>query len=250
MELMKREDRFIDRVHAAQKRYAEARSAGDTSFRPSDEDVWLMKRMSEANFMFGELKKDRGKRYADCSFENYKITNAKQRKVIDALRKYAADRSNIENGVGVMLFGTKGSGKDHLLMALAREVVRNHGDCAYWINGVALHAELKKFDFDNIQRNVCWGNINTRPERTPILWVSDPLPPTGALSEYQQRLLFEIVDMRYSQMLPSWWTMNVESGSEAEIRMGAQTVDRLAHGALVLACNWPSYRSSGKGASE
>lgn len=243
---MEQPERFVDKAQAAQKRCDDARSARDTSYHPSREDAALMKKMGETFYMWNELKKDRGRRYAECTFDNYDITDAKQRKVVDALRGYAADRSNIENGVGVMLFGTKGSGKDHLLMALAREVVRNHGVCAYWMNGVSLHAELKRFDFDNKNINVCLGSIDTRPERTPIFWVSDPLPPSGALSEYQQRLLFEVIDMRYSDMLPTWMTMNVENGSEAETRMGAQNVDRLCHGALVLACDWPSYRSATK----
>lgn len=243
MATTEKRDRFVDKVHAARRRFADGR-ASDPSYRPSDEDVSLVNQDSQASYMWNELKKDRGKRYAGCSFDNYKITNAKQQKVVDALRDYAADLSNIESGVGVMLFGTKGSGKDHLLMALAREVVRNHGVCAYWINGVALHAELKRFDFDGINRNVCFGGINTKPASTPILWVSDPLPPSGVLSEYQQRQLFEVIDARYSQMLPTWLSLNVENGSEAESRMGAQSVDRLAHGALVLPCDWPSYRSS------
>ena len=250
MATMEQQERFIEKFRAAQRRYADAKSAGGETYRPSDEDVWLMNRMSEANFMWNELRKSRGKRYAECSFDNYAITNDKQRRVVDALRDYAADRSNIENGVGVMLFGTKGSGKDHLLMALAREVVRNHGVCCYWINGVALHAELKRFDFDGINTNVTFGGINTKPSRTPILWTSDPLPPSGALSEYQQRLLFEVIDERYSKMIPTWLTLNVENGSEAESRMGAQTVDRLCHGALVLPCDWPSYRSGSKGENE
>lgn len=237
--------RFIDRVHEAQRRFVDGR-ASDPGYRPSDEDVALMNQMSASSYMWNELRKDRGKRYSGCSFDNYAITNAKQQKVVDALKNYAADRSSIESGLGVMLFGTKGSGKDHLLMALAQEVVRNHGVCAYWINGVALHAELKRFDFNNINHNVNFGGINTTPASTPILWTSDPLPPSGALSEYQQRLLFEVIDTRYSQMLPTWLSLNVESGSEAESRMGAQSVDRLAHGALVLACNWPSYRSGSK----
>lgn len=235
--------RFIDQVNEIQKRIKEARAAEDRQFRLTDEENKLMNRFSEAQMMFRMLCEDRGKRYRECSFDNYKITNEKQRRVVEQLREYAADRSNIENGVGILLYGTKGAGKDHLLMALSKEVARNHGVCAHWVNGVVLHADLKKADFDNQSTYVKWGMVTTQPAKTAILWVSDPLPPSGALSEYQQRLLFEVVDDRYSQMRPTWMTMNVEDGSEAESRMGAQNVDRLCHGALVIPCNWPSYRS-------
>jgi hypothetical protein len=52
------------------------------------------------------------------------------------------------------------------------------------------------------------------------------------------------VDYRYSHRKPIWLTLNVADGAEAELRMGAQTVDRLRDGALVLFCNWPSYRKA------
>jgi DNA replication protein DnaC len=240
---MKTEDTFDARAVAARQRYDEAYQSGKRGAGiVSKDDEIIMRRHSEVCLMWKGLQEDRGRRYAGCTFDNYKITNDKQRKVVAKLRQYAADKSNFQNGVGVVLFGTKGAGKDHLLMALAYEVVKNYGVCAHWVNGVTLHADLKRDDFNNKDNSWDWGDVNSKPSKTPILWVSDPLPPSGALSEYQQRLLFQVIDDRYSQMLPTWLTMNVENGSEAEARMGAQNVDRLCHGALVIACDWESYR--------
>lgn len=55
-------------------------------------------------------------------------------------------------------------------------------------------------------------------------------------------MLFDLVDARYSRRKPAWVTLNCASRTEAEERIGVQVVDRLAHDALVVTCNWPSYR--------
>ncbi|WP_153559229.1 ATP-binding protein [Roseimaritima sediminicola] len=239
-------ERFIDRVKAAQQKFNEIKTERGIAGRLDETDREVLSQWHVTNIAWKWLRKDRGKRYDGCTFDNYQITNSKQQKVVDKLREYAADRSNIENGRGVLLFGTKGAGKDHLLMALAHAMVGIHGLCPHWINGVTLHNDLKKRDFDGEDNSASVGRFTTKPEKTPILWVSDPLPPSGALSEYQQRLFFEIIDRRYSDMRPTWMTMNIENGSEAEARLGAQAVDRLCHGALVLACDWESYRKVGE----
>ena len=248
MGIVIQQESFFDRAKAAHQRLEESRAEGSLR-RLSPEDELLLKRHRDAFTAFAKLCEDRGKRYAGCRFDNYDIGNAKQRKVVEALRHYAADADSLASGRNVLLFGSKGTGKDHLGLALSREVVHNHGTCASWRNGTALHTDLKRYDFEDKPRYDHAGD-DRRPHRVAILWVSDPLPPTGPLTDYQQKLIFELLDERYSQMLPTWLSMNVESRAELESRMGAQTVDRLCHGALVLPCDWPSYRSSGKGANE
>ena len=78
-----------------------------------------------------------------------------------------------------------------------------------------------------------------------MLVLSDPVPPKGELSDYSESILYRIVDARYITMKPTWTTMNVASGEEADRRLGAPIVDRLRHGALCLSCDWPSFRTAG-----
>ncbi|WP_153559369.1 ATP-binding protein [Roseimaritima sediminicola] len=240
---------FIDRVKATRSRLAELETNTGLAAQSGEADQELLNQWNAACRAWNWLRRDRGKRYADCTFDNYQITNDKQQRVVDKLREYAADPKNIENGVGVVLYGTKGCGKDHLLMALAHAMVGLHGICPLWVNGATLHTELKREDFDDPNRPSSLVRFGNDPRTAPILWVSDPLPPSGALSEYQQKLILEVIDRRYSSMLPTWTTMNVASGSEAEERLGAQAVDRLCHGSLVLACGWKSYRTVGEASS-
>lgn len=229
---------FIERVKAIR----EADDSGGLRSR-SSEDWEITNRHKQLEGRFGELKKSRGRRYEQCSFQNYHTQHSGQRRVIESLESFAkADRCKESN---VLLIGPKGAGKDHMLMALSRCVAYFHGIAPYWINGVDLHQRLRDQAFGEDRHSGSGGYSDLR--KTEILWISDPLPPSGVLTEFQQAALFGVIDYRYSNMLPTWLTLNVASGAEAGQRMGAQVVDRLQHGALIENCNWPSYREPARG---
>lgn len=208
----------------------------------SKDECESLARYEEACRRFRALKKARGRRYAGCTFESYREENDKQKTAVDKLRDHAADPESLGSR-NVVLFGPKGTGKDHLLMALAREAFTKHGMTTIWIQGLDLHSKLRQELFNNTLSEL----FGTESERTaPLLWISDLLPPTGALTESQQSQLLGFIDHRYNDILPTWVSMNVSGGEEAESRIGAQVVDRLRHDALVLHCNWPSYREPQK----
>ena len=79
-----------------------------------------------------------------------------------------------------------------------------------------------------------------------ILIIDDPIPPHGQLTDYQEQLWYIFTDRRYNAMKPTWVSMNVASGEEAEQRIGAAIVDRWKDGALTVAFNGPSYRKVGE----
>ena len=78
--------------------------------------------------------------------------------------------------------------------------------------------------------------------RPDVLCLSDPLPPVGALTQFQATMLYRLVDARYSRGVPTICTVNVADDAEADERMGVPTWDRLCHGAWKLHCAWPTYR--------
>jgi hypothetical protein len=80
----------------------------------------------------------------------------------------------------------------------------------------------------------------------PILVLSDVAPPFGALTSWQGALLYRIVDERYNHKLATWANANIASETEGAERIGAAAIDRLADGALVCRCDWPSYRRPGE----
>lgn len=210
--------------------------------RRSEEAIELEKRLKhwvEASGNMEAFIEKRGSRYKECTFENYHTTNKHQEKVVNALIDYSKRaKEMIAKGKNVLLIGSKGTGKDHLLCALAKRCFMESGLVPRWKNGVDL---LEQFHRDALNGS-SW--LTNPLGDASILYVSDPVPPVGGLSESKQSAMFKLIDQRYSQMKPTWMTLNVADGKDAEARMGSQTVDRLRHGALVLFCNWESYRNS------
>lgn len=225
--------RFIDKALEVS-----ARCANIPKREQSRADIEFLVQCNRLRARTGRLLKAIGPRHAACTFANYQTVHDGQREVVAELLKHAQS-GEFRN---VILYGTKGTGKDHLLMALAKEFYTLWGQVPMWVNGVDLFDTLRQEALGNSPRLLMYGDEDYHTAQ--MLWISDPLPPTGVLSEFQQSALFRIIDIRYRNFLPTWISLNVQGGAEAEQRLGAQVVDRLRHGALSLQCYWPSYRAT------
>jgi DNA replication protein DnaC len=186
-----------------------------------------------------DFRKAVGPRYADCTLENYVVGCPAQRKAVDVVldfARHAAERATA--GTNVILFGPSGTGKDHLACGLARAVIQA-GIEVRWQNGRDMFGQFRAAIDDDRESE---DDLLKALFKPAVLLISDPLPPSGPLTAFQQDLLFRAVDVRYRLRKPTWLTLNVKDGTEADERIGVSIVDRLRHGALTLACNWASYR--------
>lgn len=185
-----------------------------------------------------------GPRYARCRASNWEYSPdpevaEKQRAVLNKLEAYAKNmQANIEAGRGVVFYGPTGTGKDHLLAALMFHAAKK-GISVTWRNGVKLYANLRD-SFDSERTEGSFAKELIDPQ---VLAISDPLPPFGALTQFQSTFLFSVLDERYRLMRPTWITSNFRDGQEAADRMGVQIIERLKDQSLALHCNWPSYRT-------
>lgn len=180
-----------------------------------------------------------GKRYANATLDAFETPHDAQRDVLDHVRDYAAHvEERIVSGSGLFLIGPPGTGKDHLVVSVLFDAVAKGID-ATWTDGMQLFAAARD-NIDASRTEAAWLSVYTKPT---LLAISDPVPPLGAVKEgFQLATLFSIIDRRYRDMKPTLMTLNVNDRDEAEKRMAPNIVDRLAHGALVLRCDWPSYR--------
>ncbi len=182
-----------------------------------------------------------GKRYKDVGFPNYDVSHGEQAAVVDDLKEYAKDiADNVNAGKGVILFGPSGTGKDHLLLALARAAISADVLSVHWACGQELFGGAR----DLIGGNGSEYDFIKQYTRPTILILSDPLPVSGSLTDFQAGLISRIVDGRYRNGLPTWCSMNVAGKEEVEERMGVAIVDRLRHDSLARYCDWPSYRTT------
>lgn len=188
---------------------------------------------------FRMFQLERGIRYETASFETYNATTDLQRRVLSQCKQFADDCVyHTTEGEGLVLFGPCGTGKDHLLTATIREGFRN-GLRIEWVNGLDLYAAARGAIGDDSTR---FARRVEEWKRASVFAISDPLPPTGKLSDYQQTTLLRIIDYRNARRLPVWCTINVATRDELNERISVPIADRLVDNTLCLFCNWPSYR--------
>jgi DNA replication protein DnaC len=179
-----------------------------------------------------------GKRLASATLENYRATTPEQAAILATIKEYAGNiKERIAEGVGLVLNGPSGNGKDHLLISAARSAIQV-GAVVCWKNGQDLLREFR----DRIGTDESEESLLAPLVSADVLVISDPLPPSGSLTDYQASMIYCVLDARYRDCKATWASMNVTSRKEADNRIGVASVDRLRHGALCLACNWPSYR--------
>jgi len=226
-----------------------------------------------------ELQELVGRKYVESTLGNYQCSVPNQSKAIWALENYADNLLHkLEVGTNIILHGPSGTGKDHMLIGLAKKILlqageskRIRGFChkiistgiktvehfeiyrndpvvperiffsvhVHWENGMDLYGDMRDIIDNRYQTEDRFIAGMTLPD---ILILSDPLPPRGSITDFQSQVLFRILDTRYRQCKPTWVTLNVRGAAEGDERLGPQLVDRLRDGALSIHCDWPSYR--------
>ena len=221
----------------------------EQDFRDSREESW-------ARFIG-----DRGRRYADCRLGTFDVEippcEPEDFDAYEERAKIVQDLQTIDypkffrEGVSFLWLGSKGTGKDHLmvgalfcLIAKTRIAAEKWGYPTIravrvkWTSGVTLFGDRRDaMDLDQTEAEFCAPYIHA-----DLLAISDPLPPTGTLTDFQQQTLYRIIDGRYNACRPTWATINVANRQELDERMGPQIADRLCDEAVDLPCYWPSYR--------
>lgn len=180
-----------------------------------------------------------GRRYADAELDSFSATLPEQASVLRHVRDYSESITDrVKSGAGLFLIGPPGTGKDHLMVAVLKAAARAKFK-VLWTDGMEMFAAARD-NIDSDRTEAAWLRRYSAPD---VLAISDPVPPLGEVKEgFQLATLFSIIDRRYREMKPTLMTLNVADREEAEKRMSVNIVDRLAHGALVLRCNWPSFR--------
>ncbi len=191
------------------------------------------------------LAAELGSRYSPslARLDTYRVYHANQKPVLAAMRELLADQEAATKTTSLILFGSYGTGKDHLAAALLYEVISQYGTACRWVNGRNLFgASRDAISLERAEETVIGPLVEPG-----IVCVSDVLPIAGDLSPWQLDLFYRILDARYRRSAPTWLTVNVASEDDARKRFTPAIWERLYEHAIILPCFWPSYRTKANG---
>ncbi len=181
-----------------------------------------------------------GSRYSPerVMMDKYKVTNAKQGAIVQKVKDIRGGMTDhVANGQGIIFIGTIGTGKDHMLAYLLYSAAASGASCK-WIGGQDLYGRIRDLMGDKGRENDLISDF-AGPQ---VLAISDPVPPSGEVSDWQVSQFYRILDRRYRDLKCTWITINVRDGKEADAKLSSPVWDRLRDNAIILECNWPSNR--------
>lgn len=181
---------------------------------------------------------DVGALLENATIANYVSKTLEQQKAVATAIKYADNAClALENGINLIFFGTVGTGKDHLMMGVAKKLFNARKTVA-WTNGPQLKTRMR----DCINGNDSEMELNRDCLKPDFLWISDLVVAGHPLTPYQSDCVYQIVEARSAQKKPILMTINVKNPFEFNTSLGAATADRLRNKAICHFFDWESYR--------
>lgn len=181
------------------------------------------------------------KRFAERSFENYRLEddNEAQATALLRARKFAKNfPAAMERGANFVFCGRPGTGKTHLAAAIGNAVIAGHGASV-----------LFSTVFDVIQRVKSTYSDKDQSERSVMLSFAEPdlliLDEVGVQfgTEFEKVIITDIINRRYNDMRPTIILSNLDETDLSEY-LGARVMDRMFEGGGgVIAFGWSSYRA-------
>lgn len=230
---------------------SEAKSLLSRLTKPVDETAFKEREEAErskaSQQRVRQLSLRLGKRYSPAlaSLETFKVSNVEQKSALDRVKAILADlKTSIEEGRGLLLYGSVGTGKDHLLAAMLYAATLAGFDCQ-WVNGQEIFSSFR----DNMDSGERESTLMSRFVTPHVLGISDPIPPLldpNKPNAWRAELLYRVLDARYRDCKPTWVTLNAKSPEDADAKLSEPVFDRLQDKAEFIACFWPSYRERKK----
>ena len=188
-----------------------------------------------------------GERYKNVTFGKTDMDNPDFAKVADRARNYCAAAGKVlAQGVGIYLYGSKGTGKTHLTACIANELMSNYYSVLY-----TNFAEISK------SIRATYGNRGETEQAfidklatIDFLFIDDF--GTESVSRdgddlWLQEKIFEVVNKRYNANKPIIFTSNYSLAEMVKNRgLADKTVDRISEMCEIIKLDGKSYRLKAK----
>lgn len=174
-------------------------------------------------------------RYTEFTFDDYTATTAAQKRVLDLCRRYVTSLAEGKGPGWLALTGLPGTGKTMLLACMVNALAHANIRARYTTQA-AMGREFRA----TYQRNseISEAALFDQYTRTPVLLLDEL---AAASTEGTDRVLFEVLDQRYGDGLPTVIATN-HPRNRLEDALGERLFDRLREAATFLAFDWESAR--------
>lgn len=172
-----------------------------------------------------------------ATFKGYEIASSTQG---DALERVSEMAASVEAGDrGIMLAGSPGTGKTHLLVAMIKKMTIGRGKpCRYMDIGDLVKMAKQGFESHTTEK------LMEPLERVPFLFIDELGKGDG--KEWRQDLLEGLLDRRYRNCcLTTCFASNL-SGDELGKKVGDRVMSRLKEMAATCNIIAPDYRERGQ----
>lgn len=177
-------------------------------------------------------------RFRDRTLESYEVENEGHRKALDSCKRYVDNWAHNETaGTSLIMCGHPGTGKTHLAIGIARELM-SQGKTALFARVIELARTVK----ETYQRD------SSRTERQVLAEFARPdlliLDEVGVQhgSDTERMILFEVINARYEECKPTILITNLSLAGLREY-LDERAEDRLREGGgRVIVFDWESHR--------
>jgi DNA replication protein DnaC len=175
-------------------------------------------------------------RFIGRGFDNFKATTTQQQRALTVLREYAESfDAHHKTGASLILLGGPGTGKSHLAGAVLQHIMPRY--CGLYTTCMGIIRAVRG----------TWRKDSERSEAqvlaifsgAPLLVIDEIGVQYG--TDGEQTILFEILDRRYRDMMPTILLAN-QSKEGLKQFLGDRTYDRLTETARIVLFDWESYR--------
>ena len=180
-----------------------------------------------------------GERYKDATFDSVQIINEDHQNIINRLKKYCEGFKEHNEGLGIYLFGSNGSGKTLLTACMLDKLNSQFIECMF----TNVHKIKEEILSSDPKKQKAFLN---RVYTVPVLFLDDfatEIVKKNGEDNWLQDVIYDVINTRYNNMLPIIYTSNCSLKQCLEERGVMQkTIDRIFESTVQIKLDLPSYR--------
>lgn len=189
-----------------------------------------------------------GERYKNANFENTELGSKSFNVAYKRCKKYCEVASQVlDRGIGIYLFGDKGTGKTRLTACMANNLMIKHHYTTLFTNFSEISKEIRESFNKNTESE---RKILHRLSEVDFLFIDDlgvERVTKGEQDLWLQEKIYDVINARYNNKAPVIFTSNFSLRELIETRgIDDRTVDRIMEMTEIMRIEGTSYRAKMK----